>query len=173
MDIVIEFIKILLPAALVLYAMYLTMRSLISKELHSKTIDYKSENVKIILPLRLQAYERMCLFLERISPGNLLPRLNEPGLSAKAFQSIITSQVREELSHNLSQQVYMSSEAWDLIKKTCDEVISMVNIAAEKTGSEAKSTDLAKEIVSLYVAREVDPINYALNFVKDEIRQQF
>lgn len=173
MDIILEFIKIILPATLVLYAMYLTMRSMVARELKSKTIDYKVENNKIVMPLRLQAYERMCLYLERISPGNMLPRLNEPGLSAKVFQGMLIRQVREEFSHNLSQQVYMSSNAWNLIKQVSEDIITMINRAAEKVGVDGKSTDLAKEIVSLYVANNNDPIDTALDFIKTEIRQQF
>ncbi len=105
MDVIIEFAKIILPAALVLYAMYLTMRSMVVKELRAKAIDLKVENDKTILPLRLQAYERMCLYLERISPGHLLPTLNEPGLTARNFQNKLVRQNREENSHNLSQQI--------------------------------------------------------------------
>src|SRR5690606_8138705 len=109
----------------------------------TRAIDLKAETLKIVMPLKLQAYERMCLYLERISPGNMLPRLNEPGLSASAFQGILVQQIREEFTHNLSQQVYMSSQAWSLIKSTSEDIISMINTAARKAGENGKSTDLA------------------------------
>lgn len=172
MEILIELLKIVLPAALVLYAMFLTMRSTMIRDIKTRTIDLKAETLKIVMPLKLQAYERMCLYLERISPGNMLPRLNEPGLSASAFQRILVQQIREELTHNLSQQVYMSSQAWSLIKSTSEDIISMINTAARKAGEDGKSTDLAKELINLYVAKSEDPINSALDFIKDEIHQQ-
>lgn len=99
MEILIELLKIVLPAALVLYAVFLTMRSMIIRDIKTKAIDLKTETLKIVMPLKLQAYERMCLYLERISPGNMLPRLNEPGLSASAFQGILVRQIREEFTH--------------------------------------------------------------------------
>ncbi len=173
MDVIIEFAKIILPAALVLYAMYLTMRSMVVKELRAKAIDLKVENDKTILPLRLQAYERMCLYLERISPGHLLPTLNEPGLTARNFQNMLVRQIREELSHNLSQQIYMSDRAWNLIKSSTEDIITLINAAGEKMGEDAKSTDLAKEVVAQYMAKNEDTIGAALSFVKDEIREIF
>ena len=69
MDVLIEFGKILLPAGIVLYAMYLTMKTILEKEVEKRLMDYKIENSKIVLPMRLQAFERMCLFLERMMPG--------------------------------------------------------------------------------------------------------
>lgn len=173
MDVIIEFAKIVLPAALVLYAMYLTMRSMVVKGLREKAIELKVENNKTIVPLRLQAYERMCLYLERISPGHLLPTFNEPGLSAKNFQNILVRQIREEFSHNLSQQIYMSDQAWNLIKNTTEDLITSINTAGEKMGEEAKSTDLAKEVIAQYMAKNEDTIGATLSFVKDEIREIF
>ena len=80
MDTLLELGKIILPAALVLYAMYLTMKSALAKEAFKANMDYKIENSKAVLPNRLQAFERMSLFLERLSPGNLVLRHHDsPG----------------------------------------------------------------------------------------------
>jgi len=173
MDVLLEFAKIILPAVLVLYAVYLTIKSMIAKELKGKAIEYRIENNKIVLPLRLQAYERICLFLERINPGSLLIRVNEPGLSAKVFQSLLTQEIRNELNHNLSQQVYMSDGAWNLVKGTTEDLITLINTASEKQKEGAKSHDLAKDIISMYVAKNDDPINDTLVFIKNEIRELY
>ncbi len=146
---------------------------MISKELKGKAIDYKIENNKVVLPLRLQAYERMSLYLERINPGSLLVRINEPGLNAQTFHNLLINEIRNELNHNLSQQVYMSNEAWDLVKSTTEDLITMINTSAEKQKEDAKSTDLAKEIISAYVSKSDDPINRTLSYIKNEIRELF
>jgi hypothetical protein len=76
MDALIEFIKILVPASVVLYGAYLLVRMQIQKEVDLKKLDVRVKSIETVLPNRLQAYERMALFLERISPQNLLVRLN-------------------------------------------------------------------------------------------------
>ena len=173
MEVIIDFGKILLPASLVLYAMYLTMKSILAKEVVKANMDYKIENTKASLPNRLQAFERMCLFLERLSPGNLVLRLNSSNLSAKELQQLMISEIREELNHNLSQQIYMSDKSWDLIKNTVEDVIALINTSAEKLDSEAKSVELAKLIFNEIEQRDVDPVAVTLSQVKAEIRDIF
>jgi hypothetical protein len=173
MDIILEFGKLLLPAALVLYAMYLTMKSLLAREMVKANLDYKVENSKAILPNRLQAFERMCLFLERLSPGNLVLRLNTGTMSARELQHLMITEIREEFNHNLSQQIYMSDESWKHIKNTVEDIIALINTSAQKLGEDARSVELAKVIFNEMEKREVDPVEMALSEVKSEIRALF
>ncbi len=173
MNTLIEFAKIVIPAILVLYAVYLTITAMISKELKSKAIEYQIENNKTVMPIRLQAFERMSLFLERIYPGSLIVRLNQPGMSAKVFQNVLVNEIRSELNHNLSQQIYMSDEAWNMIKNSTEELITLINTAAENQKDDAKSTDLAKDIVTAYVGKKNDPIAETLSYIKSEVREIF
>lgn len=173
MEIVIEFAKLLIPAAVVLYAMYLTVKSFLDKELEKKVVDLKMKNSETILPIRLQAYERMCLFLERVTPNNLILRLNDSSFSAKQFQQILLNDIREEFNHNLSQQLYMGDESWKLIKQAKEEVIMLINQAAKELPPEAKSLDLAKSIFKKLETENNDPFSNALVHVKNEIRQVF
>ena len=173
MEVIIDFGKILLPAALVLYAMYLTMKSVLAKEVISANMDYKLENSKATLPNRLQAFERMCLFLERLSPGNLVLRLNTSNMTAKELQHLMIAEIREEFNHNLSQQIYMSDKSWDLIKNTVEDVIALINTNAEKLNSDSKSVELARLIFVEIEKRDVDPVTVTLSEVKTEIREIF
>lgn len=173
MDVILELGKILLPAGLVLYAMYLTMKSMLAKEMVKADMDYKTENSKLVLPNRLQAFERMSLFLERLSPGNLVLRLNTSNMTAKELQHLMISEIREEFNHNLSQQIYMSEESWDLIRNTVEDVIALINTNAEKLEEGAKSVELAKLIFNEIEKREVDPVAVTLSQVKSEIRDIF
>ncbi len=173
MEIILDFGKILLPAGLVLYAMYLTMKSILAKEVVKANLDYKIESSKIALPSRLQAFERMCLFLERLSPGNLVLRLNNTNMSAKELQHLMVSEIREEFNHNLSQQIYLSDESWALIKNTMEDVIALINTNAENLTDDAKSVELAKLIFNEMEKREVDPVTVTLSEVKSEIRDIF
>ena len=91
MDALIEFIKILVPASVVLYGIYLVVRMLIQKEVDLKKLEVRGRSIETVLPNRLQAYERMALFLERISPQNLLVRLNASGMTSKEFHRLLRS----------------------------------------------------------------------------------
>jgi hypothetical protein len=173
MEIILDFGKILLPAALVLYSMYLTMKSMLAKEIVKANLEYKIAGSKVALPNRLQAFERVCLFLERLSPGNLILRLNSVNMSAKELQHLMIADIREEFNHNLSQQIYVSDKSWDLIKHTVEDVIALINTNAEKLNTDAKSVELAKLIFNEIEKRDIDPVQVTLIEVKAEIRDIF
>ena len=173
MNTLIEFGKLLIPASIVLYAVYLMVRSFISKELEMKRLEVRSRAIETILPARMQAYERIILFLERISPQNLLLRLNEAGLTARDFQRILLDEIRNEYNHNVSQQVYMSEEVWTLVKNAKEDLVLMINEASAHVAADAGSLDFAKRISELAMDKNVDPIGHAIREVKKEIQQIF
>lgn len=173
MEPLIELIKVLGPAALVLYLAYLLVRSFLNKQLDEIRLQVAQKSQEVVIPVRLQAYERICLLLERISPTNLLSRINNSELNAIEFQHILINEVREEFNHNLSQQVYMSSEAWSQVQTAVEDVISLINEAGGSLEGEEKSLALAKKIIDLSMARPADTTRQALDFVKGEIQGIF
>ncbi len=173
MEILIEFAKLLLPAAAVLYAMYLTVKSFLDREMTQKMVEIKLKNTDTVLPIRLQAYERVCLFLERITPNNLIIRLNQGDFSAREFQHVLLAEIRQEYNHNISQQVYVSNEAWEYVVSAKEGIISTINQAAEAVEDDAKSIDLAKKIFEISMEKETDPTAHALAKIKEEIRHFF
>ena len=173
MEILMELAKLIVPAAIVLYGMYLTVRSFTTKELEKAMLKHKMKGRDTVLPIRLQAYERMCLFLERISPNNLVVRLNDSAYNAKQFQQILLGEIRNEFNHNLSQQVYMSDEAWDAVSGAKEAVITVINQAGEELSEESKGVELAKKVFEKMMEKDPDPIARALVMVKNEIRQAF
>jgi hypothetical protein len=173
MEVLIEFGKILIPASVVLYATYLLVRSFIQKEIDLKKLEVRGRSIETVLPNRLQAYERITLFLERISPQNLLIRLNAPGMTAREFHQLLLMEMRNEYNHNVSQQVYMSEEVWELVKNAKEDLIVSINDAAGEMGVEATSLDLSKKIFEKSVNKPVDPIAHALSELKKEIQRTF
>lgn len=173
MDALVDLIKIVVPASIVLYAVYLMVRSFIIKEIELRKLEIRSRSLETVLPIRLQAYERMTLFLERTSPQNLLIRLNSPGLTAREFQKLLLDEIRSEYNHNVSQQVYISEGVWSLIKSAKEDLTMMVNDAAAQVTADASSIDLAKRIFELALEKNVDPIGHALSELKKEIQQTF
>jgi hypothetical protein len=173
MDALIEFIKILVPASIVLYGIYLLVRMFIQKEVDLRKLEVRSRSIETILPSRLQAYERMALFLERISPQNLLVRLNASGMTSKEFHQLLLSEIRNEYNHNVAQQVYMSENVWNLIKSAKEDLILSINDAAGEMKMESTSLDLSRKIFEKSIHKTVDPIAHALTELKQEIQQTF
>ena len=173
MDALIELIKILVPASVVLYAAYLLVRTFIHKELELRKLEVRSRAIETVLPNRLQAYERMVLFLERMSPQNLLVRLSSSGMPARAFHQLLLSEIRNEYNHNVSQQVYISQEVWELIKNAKEDLIVSINDAASEMNLESTSLDLSKKIFEKSINKQVDPLGHALIELKKEIQQTF
>jgi len=166
-------LKIVLPAGLVIYGMYIIAVSFLKREREHRLIELKTKNTDTVLPIRLQAGERLCLLLERITPNNLVRRLNNGSYSARELHSVLLSEVREEFNHNLSQQVYFSDETWESIRKAVEDVITMINRASNDLNEEAKGIELAKRIFQLSLEQKIDSLSKALKMVKSEIRIYF
>jgi hypothetical protein len=168
-----DLIKIILPSVVSLYAVYLTVKSFLNKEFEKKLVDIRIKNNELVLPVRLQAYERMALYLERISLHNLVIRTNDPSFTAGEFQAKMTMDIREEFNHNVSQQIYISDKAWSLVKSAMEENIAIVNKCGQNVPADARSIELAKMIFEELLQRSEDPTSKAMRQIKEEIRQVF
>jgi hypothetical protein len=173
MDALIQFGMILLPASLVLYAAFLMVSSLIRKDIDQKKLEIRGKAIETVLPNRLHAYERMTLFLERMSPQNLLVRLNTGSIPARDFHQVLLAEVRNEYNHNVSQQIYISEEVWELIKNAKEDLIVSINDAASEMGTESTSLELSKKIFEKTMGKAVDPLAHALSELKREAHRIF
>ena len=118
------------------------------------------------LPIRLQAYERMALFLERISIPSLVVRVAPTSADKNAYESLLIKNIENEFDHNLSQQIYLTDECWNVIKAAKGATIQMIRKAAL---SDADSADKLREDVLNETMDMQSPSNTALAFVKKEI----
>jgi len=173
MEYFIELLKIILPAGLVVYGMYLVVVSFLSKDRESKLIELKTQNSKTILPVRLQAGERLCLLLERLSPNNLVRRVNDQSYSSRELHRLLLHEIREEFNHNLAQQVYFSDETWESVRNAVEGIVAMVNRAMQEVEPDGKGVELAKRIFQYSLEQKNDGISFALKKVKAEIRVYF
>ncbi|GAA4457576.1 hypothetical protein GCM10023189_28550 [Nibrella saemangeumensis] len=173
MELLSELLKLVIPAGLVLYGMYLTVKLLLERDADRYRYEVQNRYTEAVIPIRLQAYERMVLFLERISPNNLLPRLGNSATTALEFQQLLLQEIREEFNHNLSQQVYMSQHAWDHIQLALNEVMSLVNQAAANVAADAAPIELSKKIFGQIIDQGQQPTAEALRVVKSEIQVMF
>jgi hypothetical protein len=101
--------------------------------------------------LQLQAYERLILLTDRIALPNLIQRVNQPGLDARDMQALLTQSIRQEFEHNITQQIYVSAEAWDAVRNYKEQNLLIVNQVSSFLSPEATGTDLNKHILDLLV----------------------
>lgn len=157
----------------VIYGTYLTITTVADKILQKQKWDSRHKHTDIILPLRLQAYERMSLFLERISPASLLLRVVPSANSALELQQLLLNEIRVEYNHNVAQQIYMSNNTWEQIGHAMNELVADINKAAAEVAPEAPAADLGKKIFATVISREEQPTTLALRILKEEIREIF
>lgn len=168
-----DLVKIIVTVGLLFLSCLLLLRIYMSRPKQPLGNPIIMEEQKIILPLRLQAYERIILYLERITPNNLIMRLNRPDLNAIQFQSLLIKTIREEFEYNLSQQLYISSKAWELVKNAKEETITMINQASSKVTETTGSAELVRVLFEQYLGKEKNPVDIALDEVKMEIQKSF
>ncbi len=119
------------------------------------------------LPIRLQAYERMALFLERIAPAKLLVRVSPTSSDESAYESLLVATIEQEFEHNLSQQIYVSDECWNIIVAAKNTTIQLIRKAGllEKTGT----ADKLREVILTEMMEKRAPSDAALAFIKNEV----
>jgi len=159
------------PAALILGGMYITLKKFLDRDRQVRLMELKKGMQKESLPLKLQAIERMVLFLERISPDTLLPRLHRGGISSGQLHSDLLSTIRSEFEHNLTQQVYLSNDVWDEVKKAKEDLLRIINTAASETGQQATGVHLSSKIFDIMLKEENYPHLAAIDSLKREARQ--
>jgi hypothetical protein len=168
-----EIIKFTLPALIVFLTAFYSIRLLLKKDQENQRVNIILQNQKIITPLRLQAYERIMLFLERINPNSVIMRLQTPNMTVQQLQKEMLMIIRTEYEHNLSQQVYLSIEAWEEVKIAKEKTIKMINTLAEELKSDDNAIRLSQLIFEELIESEQSPTQAAINKIKEEIRILF
>ena len=168
-----EILKYTLPALFVFLATYLVM----SKMVKSEQLRLKAENVlnnqKYITPIRLQAYERMVMLLERISPQSLIMRTQRQNITNQELQSALLKTIRSEFEHNMAHQLYISDKAWEMVRMAKEDCIKFINQTALQTKPDGNSLQLCKLILENTMDRDLDPTTKAINYLKEEVRTLF
>lgn len=174
--ILIAVVAVVATTAVMGYIFYKTIKKYLDHQrkeaMLQMRIDEHKEALRTITPIRLQAYERMVLFLERMSPNSLVLRSYKPGMDIQTLQVAMTKTIRDEWEHNLSQQVYLSSESWVRIRSAKDEMINLINASAANLPADADPSTLAASIFT-NIVKTKSPSDEALEYVKKEIKERF
>ncbi|WP_293304192.1 hypothetical protein [Pedobacter sp. UBA5917] len=169
LDVVILFAGVF--AALI--AIYYVLKSDIQRFFNLKNIELNKESRAHILPLRLQAHERLIIFIDRINPANLLVRLHQQGIAIGTLQAGILNEVRSEYQHNITQQLYLDSITWNVVRKLKDDTIAMINNAVQGLPADANGIELSKAILQHMAGIEENPYDLTIELIKKDIQRLF
>jgi hypothetical protein len=124
------------------------------------------KKIELLLPLHIQAYERLILFLERIKPMALIARHLDPFTSRQQFQMNMLQNIRDEFEHNLSQQLFVSDSVWQTSKAAREEIAQQINMQSANLTEESTSSDLAGLLVQI----DTRLIDQAIKMIKEEMK---
>ena len=166
-DKLINLVLSLLPALIVGAIAYYFFKEHIDNERSRRSYLLHRDRQKESLPLRLQAYERMALFLERITPTKLLVRVSPKSSNKEDYESLIIATIEQEFEHNLSQQIYVTDECWNIITAAKNATIQLIRKASmhEKTDTANK----LREVVLTDLMDKGSPSSTALSYIKKEV----
>ena len=119
------------------------------------------------LPIRLQAYERMALFCERISPNKLITRVSPVSSNKDSYESLLIATIEQEFEHNLSQQIYLSDECWNIITASKNATIQLIRKAS--LSDKTDSADKLREVILSEMMEKRAPSDAALSYIKQEV----
>ena len=140
-----------------------------SAEVAKNNTDHKAA----LLPLRLQAHERLIVFIERINPTNLLVRLHQPGIPIGMLQSIILTEINAEYQHNVTQQLYIDSVSWNVVRKLKEDTIAMINNGVSGLPADANGIELSKKVLQHMSEITENPYELTINLLKQDIHKLF
>lgn len=159
----------LLPALIVALLAYYFFSQYVKEQEARRRFLLHKDNQANALPQKLQAYERITLFLERISPGNLVSRVKPYSDDANDYEALLLRTITEEFEHNLSQQIYVTQECWNVIRTAKSATAAIIR----KTNMSDKvaTSDLLRETILRDLMDTAAPSETALQFIKQEVRE--
>lgn len=168
-----DILKYILPSVVVAVIAYVIMGKLMEDSQSRLELEIRKTTAGTFTPTKLQAYERMILLLERISPPSLIQEYNSSDLTAQELRHTMIIAINAEYSHNLSQQIYISNQAWSLVKIVKEEVIDFINSTFETLPRKSSGIDFSKKMIDKMIEMNTQPTQKAIDFIKAEIRLYF
>jgi len=171
MNEIIDILKYTIPSVVTGTVAAYFLKQFVLEEQSKRKFELFKEKKKESLPLRLQAYERMTLFLERIELVNILTRNEAFDYNKIEYSKQLIQQINTEFEHNLVQQIYMSSECWTLIETAKQTTLNV--ITAQSMREEIKSTEDLIKALAEEAKHKDTPLQLAKEFMIKEIHQLF
>lgn len=168
METLLEIIKITIPALTVFFTVWFMLKAFFNSQLQQKSLELRQQSQVSSLPLKLQAYERLVLYCERLYLPNMILRLSTAGMTNAELRLAIMITIQQEYEYNITQQLYTSRELWEIIKLCRDNTLNIVNLAFEKVEPKGDAQQLAELLNQLAQQQEASGLQQAIAAIKQE-----
>lgn len=166
---IIELVSYTLPTLIMAFVAYSFFELYTKNETEKRKYLLQKNSKPDTLTLRLQAYERMTLFLERINPSQLLVRIAPVSNDKTDYQNFVIAQIEQEFEHNITQQIYISEECWSIIMTAKNATIKTILIAAQN--EKISDANQLREFILKDLFDKPSPSSAAMAFIKNEVSQ--
>lgn len=172
-DLIVDILRFGAAGSCAVVVGYFLIKQDIEKYLKLKSLEVKKDDRSQLLMLRLQANERLILFIERINPPNLFLRLHQHGLTVSEMQAVLCHEIRSEFQHNVSQQLYVNPVIWQIVAELKENTLTMINNAARGFSDSEDGIALGKKVLQQMTLISADPYVSALELIKKDVQQLF
>ena len=166
-DKILESIAYILPAAITGAVAYYMFKEFIKHQDSEKKLEFIQKKKKDSLPIKLQAYERMLLFCERINPVKMLVRIKPITENTQDYLQLLIASIEQEFEHNLVQQIYISNDSWTAILATKNAIINKLKQVADTSNT----ANELRENVIIHYSTALPPTETAIAFIKNEVKK--
>src|SRR3569833_1698496 len=166
-----ELVKFTLAGIGTVYVAFYLIKPYLERSEKLQLMELKKSTTALTLPLRFQAYERLIVFVERVNPANMLVRLHGTQYSAHELHSLVVSEIREEFQHNVSQQIYVSERAWNVIKRVKDDTMSIITNAIKAMPENATGLELSKTVLAHMASLQDNPYDIATSMIRKDMEE--
>ncbi len=168
LEALLEIIKITVPALVVFFTVQALLTQYLDKQYQLRQLELRRTQQDTTVPLRLQAYERLTLFCERIAIPNLVLRLRSEEATAANLRMAMLVAIQQEFEHNITQQVYISDQLWQIIQLAQNEVVSVINIVSENVDPKADAQVFSQALFDFLEEKEIKALDTARAAIRKE-----
>ena len=163
---ILESIGYILPAAITGLVTYYMFNGFVKQQNSEKSLELLAQKKRESLPIKLQAYERMLLFCERITPSKMLVRVKPLSDNTHEYLQLLIASLEQEFEHNLVQQIYISDDSWTAILATKNTIINKLKQLSETSNS---ANELRENVIVFY-SKSLPPTDTAISFIKNDVK---
>jgi hypothetical protein len=168
-----DIIKYTIAGLGIVWIAFYLLKPYLDRDEKIQLLEFRKSISNQTLPLRLQAYERLVLFIERINPSNMLVRVNAPSYTAAELYGLMLEDIRSEYQHNITQQIYVSSRAWSVIKHVKDDTLNIVNNTFRSLPETATGLEMSKTILAYLSQLEDNPYDVGAGMLRKDLEELF
>ncbi len=168
LSVILEIIKVSVPALIVFATVYYLQKQYLEGQLRQQSMQIRKSQQKETLPVRLQAYERIALYCERISIPSLILRVRQENMSASDLRLSLLISIQKEFEHNITQQVYVSENLWKIVQFARNDTMSVINQVYDQFQPDDPGLNYSRMLLQAAGQRDMQPLDRALEAIRKE-----